>query len=186
MRDELRPTLWRSARVLANPRRLAVLRTVSRGGAWSVTKVAECCGISLSHATQILRSLQARGLLQAQRRGQWVFYVPEVNPEIPQARPLADALRKVWVGKGWSVKKIVADLTAYTHPRRVAIVQAVAHGRTTASEVREACRLSRPALSRHLDKLVRRRVLESGKRGLSLCQPASPLASALLVLALAE
>lgn len=182
----LSPTLWRSARVLANAGRLQVLHVVNRAGSLSVSAVAEGCGLSLSHATQMLRALQARGLIQASRKGSWVFYAPEVNSAIAYARPLADALRPALEKTRGDYRPIVSQLTAYTHPRRIAIVKAVARGYAKSGEVRARCGLSRPALSRHLSKLKRRGVLEDREGLLSILPQSSPLASALLVLALAE
>ena len=186
MVEGLSPTLWRSARVLANARRLRVLQALNQSGRMSVSAVAARCRLSMSNATQILRALQARGLLQARRTGVWVIYAPRVNPAVAHARPLAGALRKALSVSQDDYRPILAQLTAYTHPRRIAIVKTVARGRSTPQEVRTACRLSRPALSRHLRKLKRRGVLREHGGILCVPAPSSPLASALLALALAE
>jgi DNA-binding transcriptional ArsR family regulator len=55
-------------------------------------------GGAASQATQILRALQARGLLRARRRGAWVLYAPDANPSIAHAPALAAALLTLALG----------------------------------------------------------------------------------------
>jgi len=182
----LKPSLWRTARVLANLRRLRVLHAVSRSGRISVSAVAAQCRLSLPNATQMLRALQARGLLRAQRVGGWVFYSPDPDPAVAFARPLAAALRTALSADAQTRRDILRQLTAYTHHRRIAIVRAVSAGSQTKPAVARACRISAQALTRHLDKLQRRGVIGERDEHLLLLTPASPLAATLLTLALTE
>jgi DNA-binding HxlR family transcriptional regulator len=50
-------------------------------------------------------------------------------------------------------------VTAFTHVRRIHIVQALANGPLRADTLATLCAISRPALYRHLDKLARRGVV---------------------------
>ena len=181
---KLNPTLWRTARVLANEERLRVLRRIYMEAPRNVTEVGRRERISKSRASQILRALQSRGLIRPQRVGVWVCYTPEVNASVEQAGPLATALRKVLAISNPDYQAMLARLTAFTYPRRIAIVQAIANGAATRAEVAAACRLCPQVLGRHLAKLIRRGVVTEEKGRLALTSPIDPLSAALRALAL--
>lgn len=77
---------------------------------------------------------------------------------------------------------MLADLTAYTHATRIRIVQVAARStNVSVSDLRRRLRVSEPALYRHLDKLVRRDVLQLVEPGcFSLSKPHTILAGKLL------
>jgi len=183
MNTDLRPSLWRTLRVLANPTRLRVLRTLQRCTPLTVSQIAKHHRLSMSHATQVLRALQARGLLRANRQGTWVFYAAEANASIGYAPQLARALEDALQAGENEIDGAIAALTAYTHERRIRIVRALVAGHATREALRATCHISSQALGRHLDKLARRGVIEERDSRLHFCQRQSPLQATLMGLA---
>jgi DNA-binding transcriptional ArsR family regulator len=179
----LNPTLWRTCRALANRRRLKLLRHLITHGPGSVQDIAVALRIPVPTASEGLRALNARGLLTVTRRGRHVTYGAGDDPLLPEARELLQALtRELPATK--RMEPAFAALTGFTHPRRIALVRAVARGATS---LRAVCaRTAIPLISarRHLSKLMRRGYLrscvEGRKRTFGLGHPPSPLAQALL------
>ena len=76
----LHPTLWRTCRVLAGPTRLRLLRRVIARPGLTVQQLADAQDIGKSRASQELRRLQSRGLIQARRKSARVAYHPVPDP----------------------------------------------------------------------------------------------------------
>ncbi len=154
----LHPTLWRTCRVLANPVRLRVLQHIIQGRESCVSATARACNLPLSSATLALRALQARGLLGVRREGLFVIYFAMADDSVDHAAAVLAALRRAFQ-RGDLPAEIIRATTAFTHPRRIAIVQALAKASTGAADLSVLCGISKPALYRHLDKLGRRSVV---------------------------
>ena len=68
MEATLKPTLWRTARALANGDRLNLMRLVSTAkGAKGVSELAAEAGLPIPTASVYLRALNARGLISVVR-----------------------------------------------------------------------------------------------------------------------
>jgi DNA-binding IclR family transcriptional regulator len=154
----LHPTLWRTCRVLANPVRLRVLQHVIRHSESCVSAVARACNLPLSSTTLALRALQARGLLGVRREGLFVIYFATADNSVEHAAAVLAALRRSFQ-RDDQPAEIIRAATAFTHARRITIVQALAKAPTVAADLSVLCGISRPALYRHLDKLGRRGVV---------------------------
>ena len=152
----LNPTLWRTCRVLANRVRLRMLGVLFRQGELPVSAVAGAVGVSAVLASLYLRSLSARGLLAARREGRWVFYRPAADPSVRVAADLLQALDSAFASKRDPTKEIFRQATAFTHPRRVQIVRALANGAMAMDALARNTAIGRFALRRHLAKLCRR------------------------------
>ena len=180
----LAPTLWRTCRVLACPRRLAVLSAVIAQGPVCVKEVARICRMPENTATQYLRALQARGLLAANRQSRWVYYVPRADPSVQHAEVILVAVTKAFAHDE-PADVMVAGLTAYTHPRRLAMVRRLAVGAAPVPALAQDTGISAPACYRHLEKLQSRAVVSVDLSGnWSLARPAPGLATTLLQAAL--
>jgi DNA-binding transcriptional ArsR family regulator len=70
-------------------------------------------------------------------------------------------------------------MTAFTHPRRIAIVQALHARPASAENLCAVCRVSRPAVHRHLRKLMRRDMVEETDSIYRLKRAADPLSATL-------
>ena len=175
----LEPTLWRTCRVLTHGKRLEILERLAGTGEASVTRIAKDCGVSLPAATQHLRQLQSRGLIRAARRSRWVYYSAAPDPLVKHSKGVLEAVLQA-LRRRHTHALIRQDLTAFTHPRRLVILRALADHPAGPFDLAARCRISRPAVFRHLDKLRRRGVVEVVVDRYQLAQPPSPLARALL------
>jgi predicted transcriptional regulator len=181
---ELTPTLWRTCRVLANPKRLALIGALIGKPPQTVGAVAVSCGLSDAACSLGLRQIQARGLCRATRTGRWVSYALEADPRVPHAHALLSALVPAVKACRSDSEPLIAALTAYTHPRRLDIVSTLRRtGPCTSESLGARCGISLAALYRHLDKLERRNVLQQTKSSVSLRHPRNPFARLLLALA---
>ena len=179
-KPDLKPTLWRTMRVLANTRRLQLLAELFRNPPLCVSECAKCCGMPRVSTSVALRQLQARGLIRAERSSRWVRYRPVPDPLVAHAAAISAAMRTALGARNADLKSIARVSTAYTHERRIRIVRALATSPRTMDELAAICRISAPALFRHIDKLARRNVVHRDRNRVSLLPPANPLAAALL------
>jgi predicted ArsR family transcriptional regulator len=125
----------------------------------TVGDIAARVRICENQVSEHLRALQARGLIQATRRSRWVHYDPHPDPLVPSARPLLMTLRRVFLAGAKDVD-IIHALTAFTHPRRLAILCCLQVKGPSSSEVVGALtKISQIALWRHLRKLASRRLV---------------------------
>ena len=176
----LHPTLWRTCRVLAGETRLQLLRRVSNHPGHSVSDLADAGGISRPRASQELRRLQSRGLLQAVRIGRMVRYQPVPDALVPTAAPLLAASQAVFRRYSRSSGLRFAEIAvAFSHPRRIAIVAELIHSPRTAASLRQATGIPWRALKRHL-RVLRNRQLVVCQRGRYYFRPGGhPLACCL-------
>ena len=178
----LQPTFWRTSRVLANPVRLRVLQHVCDAGEACVSDTARACDLPLSSATEALRALQARGLLGVRHERSYVIYSPRAEPSVEHAAAALTAMRDAF-RRHESPERIIQAMTAYTHARRILIVQALMSGPADTRRLCAMCRISSPALCRHLDKLARRGLVETVDGDVWRLTPQkSPLPRALLAI----
>lgn len=178
------PTLWRTCRVLANPQRLACLKEVLLTPDATVEEIAASAAIPHNKASMGLRALQARGLLSVRRQSRWVHYLPEPDLLVPSATPVLAALRHALVTAPLKETEIITALTAFTHPRRLSILQRLSQGRAPqiAEVLVAVTHISPPALWRHLMNLEARGLASRTDDGWMLSPKPSRLARALLAL----
>lgn len=182
----LQPTLWRTCRVLANRFRLRILQQLLRQPDQTVSMIARKLHMPLPVASQYLRALNARGLLQSRRVGKYVYYRPVADKSVTGAAQLLKAIRQTLIQEKQPIDVIFRLVTAFTHPRRVAIIRALGYSATTKPSLRIKTRMSGRALSRHLKKLADRGFLIVGSRTYRCARPECPLAKTLIRLALGE
>lgn len=151
-----RPTLWRTCRALANTTRLEIIQELIRQPNQPVSTIARKLKLSRSVASRHLRILSARGLLHCQRRGAWVYYTLEPDATIPEAKLIIQALKEVFQTEQNATKIIFQLVTAFTHPQRQAVYEALRKTDSTFTALRQQTAISVWALRRHLNKLARR------------------------------
>jgi DNA-binding transcriptional ArsR family regulator len=161
MNGELQPTLWRTCRVLAGRRRLALLGWVHAKRSAGVTELARLTGLPVAVASQELRRLQSRGLLQARRSGRDVGYRFEADLSVQDAVRLVPALRDGFRrdAKGFPAR-CFRLATGFTHVRRIDIVRSLAAGACAFDGLSRRTGIQKSALARHLAKLVRRGLVD--------------------------
>ena len=177
------PTVWRTCRILANSNRLRCLKTVLEEPSSAVGEIAERTRLSVCHASEYLRALQARGLIQARRESRWVRYVAVPDPLVAGTRPLLNALRRVLLKERQNEVSVIRTLTAFTHPRRLAILCLLQERSPLyAEDIAAITRISLCAFSRHVRKLQLRGLVECDGGKWSQVQPRDALARTLLSL----
>jgi predicted ArsR family transcriptional regulator len=182
---KLSPSLWRTCRALANRRRLEVFQSLLTNSDRTVSAVAETCSISTVSASQSLRTLNARGLLRVGRTGRWVAYHVGHDPAVPETAAILRALCSQLGEGGAGIEATFKELTAFTHPRRIRIVRALAkHGGLPFATLCGVTGISPPALCRHMRKLESRGAVRKRKGAYVCARPASPLLRTLMRLAI--
>jgi len=175
------PSIWRTCRVLANEQRLACLLAVLRDPFSSVNEIAARLDLPLDKASLGLRALQARGLIQAQRVSRWVRYLPLPDPLVPDAAPTLAALRKALKQDAATPATTIRTLTAFTHPRRLALLRHLQqHKEASVKVLSSSNQISIPALHRHLLKLKTRALIVPTDQGWALSSKPPALAKDLL------
>lgn len=182
--ERLQPTLWRTCRALANVPRLKILSFLFTHPDQHVTTVADALRLPLTITSEYLRILEARGMLECTRRGRWVHYSLSTGTS-PYAAPIVLAIALTLKSHSMPIKYIFHTATAFTHPRRIQIISALARQSTiNRTELRRQTGISTAALTRHLAKLKNRGFARSSGDNWSLMSQNEPLHKALLKVAL--
>jgi DNA-binding transcriptional ArsR family regulator len=177
----LNPTLWRTCRVLSGQTRLRLLRRILDQPGQAVSQLAAEVQIGISDASQELRRLQSRGLLQVDRQGPFVFYRLAPDPQVSSAAPLLKALKASLADSSPAQEEaIIRIATALSHARRIAIAKELLRGPQTTTGLEIHLRIRRNALNRHLRILVDSGFLRRNGKQLVLEPATHPLAQALV------
>ena len=174
----LTPTLWRTSRVLAGETRLDLLQRILAGTQVGVSDLARAANVSEPRASQELRRLQARGLVQAVREGRFVTYRPVPDPKVPSAKPIL-AAAKAALGRR-PLEENIRVAQAFGHDRRLRIVRELMKGARGATELAVGAGMPELALFRHLRVLKEGDVVRQTKTGWELAANTHPLAKAMM------
>ncbi len=180
--SKLRPTLWRTCRVLACETRLQLLWLLFGDERRSVAELAEAVGVSPQNASIQLRALSSRGLISPHREKLEILYRPEVNDDVAHARTILDALRKC-AESGMSHETVIRQATAFTHLRRILLVRALDGKHQKFEELHARTGISPTALSKHLVKLEARGFVKNRCGEYRLTHPGNSLGRVLLKVA---
>lgn len=181
MTGELSPTLWRTCRMLANTRRLKIIQHLIDKEPLTLTDLAAACKMSLPACSQYTRQITARGLCREIRKGTYAYFDLFPDPAIPYSTLLLHGIIAALKLARNDYKVQIADLTAYTHVRRMMIVNHLfIKGPTRLCDMQRDLQISEPALLRHLQKLLLRHlVLRSDDERYYLMSPPTRLAEIL-------
>ena len=177
----LHPTLWRTCRVLAGETRLRLLRQVVQHPGQTVTSLANATDIKLSRASQELRRLQSRGLIQAERNRNTVKYFPVSDPLVPTAKPLLDSMKSAFMHPHPATDALAIGIaTALSHPRRIAILAELQKGPRHINEMKTAVHIPAVSLHRHLRLLQRLDLARHARRTWCFIPNRHPLTQCLM------
>ena len=181
MKNELTPTLWRTARSLANADRLNLMRLVSNAkGAKGVCEIAEEAGLPVPTASIYLRALNARGLISVIRSGSFVYYGTGSDRSLPIAVAIQGAFRRLFAKKelpdDWQ-DILMPILNAYSNLRRESMVRILSeHNRISYLEFHKRSGLCETSFLRHLRILANAGIVSLDSNGLySLAKPRNSL-----------
>ena len=181
----LRPSLWRTCRVIACESRLRLLWHLFENKELSVCELACRVGMGEPQASIQLRALNARGLILPRREKMRVYYFAKANDGVDFAPQLLEGLR--WChDRKMRFSSVIHEATAFTHERRIELVRMLHREAMNRDGLLEASGMSTSALSLHLRKLIARKVVREVDGKYRLATPGNPLAEALLRAALSE
>lgn len=179
----LTPTLWRTCRMLAGQTRIQLLRQLHDTPDQNIRVRADALGISQPFASQEMRRIQSRGLLQASRRGASVVHVPKADPQVASAAPL---LKAVWTAFDTFPIERDIDMTVIAaglgHQRRMDMVRTLMQGPQTAAQLLAAHPMAPTSFYLHLRTLIASGFVQTQDRTLVFKIPPHPLAKALVTL----
>lgn len=181
MKNELKPTLWRTARALANADRLNLMRLVANAkGAKGVSELALEANLPIPIASIYLRALNARGLINVIRSGSFVYYGMGSDRSLPIAVAIQGAFRRLF-----AKKKLPSDwqdillpiLNAYSNQRRELMVRILfEHSGISFLEFHKRSGLCETSFLRHLKILVNAGIVSlDSNRLYSLAKPQNSL-----------
>ena len=181
MKNELNPTLWRTARALANADRLNLMRLVANAnGAKGVSELALEANLPIPIASIYLRALNARGLISVIRSGSFVYYGTGSDRSLPIAIAIQGAFRRLFAKKelpdDWQ-DILLPILNAYSNQRREAMVRILfEHSGISYLEYHKRSGLCETSFLRHLKILVNAGIISLDSNGLySLAKPRNSL-----------
>ena len=181
MKNELKPTLWRTARALANADRLNLMRLVANAkGAKGVSELALEANIPIPIASIYLRALNARGLISVIRSGSFVYYGTGSDRSLPVAVAIQCAFRRLFAKKelpnDWQ-DILLPILNAYSNQRRELMVRILSeHSGISFLEFHKRSGLCETSFLRHLRILVNAGIVSLDSNGLySLAKPRNSL-----------
>jgi DNA-binding transcriptional ArsR family regulator len=181
--QQLNPTLWRTCRVLAGRKRISLFRNLLEQPGLNVTQLAQTVGIGKSDASQELRRLQSRGLLQAHRIGPYLFYQLSADPQVPSAGPLLEALKRSFSQPSpMAEDSIIRIALGLSCTRRVTIARALADRSMTLAELSATLQAAPGHLWTHLRILSAAGFVKSMARQWTPKPVTHPLARALMQL----
>lgn len=179
--SKLHPTLWRTCRVLAGRTRLALLRAVVDSPDQTVTGLAAQLNLSLPRASQELRRLQSRGLIQAGRSKMNVLYRPVPDRLVSTAAPLLQTMQEIFRDfPPTDDDAAIRIAKAFSHVRRLVILRRLLPGPATTLALEETSGMSRDALNRHLLTLGAAGLIQRDGKKIRILEPSHPLARSLL------
>ncbi len=182
MKTEVRPTLWRTCRALANMQRLQMMMLLNDAGAMGVSRMAQEMECTTGEASEALRILNARGLLRVRRLGRNVYYVIGANTSISWTSPLLHAVMEELKSGRDGRECAFKALTGLTHYRRHRILYELSLEDMDLARLRARTGISKSALQRHLRKLCMRGLVTQKKASYCRARPRNILKKTLLSL----
>ena len=186
MKESLRPTVWRTARALANVNRLKFLRAVfAAKGTKGVSVLADELGLSIPTASVYLRALNARGLISVVRAGPHVYYGTGSDRSLPTAVQIQKSFARLFalsqLPKDWK-DRLIPILRAYSNPRREALVRILRTIQPIGySGLYQASGLCETSFLRHLGILTAAGIVVRNKNGFyTLAKPSNSLSATFL------
>lgn len=175
--------MWRTCRVLSGATRLSLFRRIIEVPGQCVSTLAQAEGISRPRASQELRRLQSRGLVQVERQGRYVRYYPKSDPLVSSAEPLLQAMgatfRQIPPERDDQIAKTAMGLS---HDRRIAIVRALREGPLDSHGLAVKLRMHVETVRHHMGYLENGGWVEGAGTTWKLTAPDSPLAKCLMKL----
>lgn len=187
-KTKLKPTLWRTYRVLANEDRLRLFKAVLKNsGNLSVRDYAKMLNLADNVASVYLRQMNARGLLGVERSYIKVFYNLNQDRSLPKSIELQETMKEYLSGEltdGWE-DELVRIFKAFTHFNRLAMLIRLSEGPATLHDLNRAAGIIVKSSYHHLRFLCGAGLIEIKREWhhpdvYSLKPPTNPIAKLLI------
>ena len=176
----LNPTLWRTCKMLAGVTRIRLLRQLHLDANRCVSALGQSVGVRQPAASQELRRIQSRGLLQSVRRGPTVQYRLAADPQVSAAAPLLKAIQAALAGLPPEKDGLMCAIAAgLAHERRIQIARVLMKGPASHAELQQLLHITLRPFWLHLRKLMAAGFVVSGDGQLQWTVPDHPLGRAL-------
>ena len=177
---KLNPTLWRTCKMLAGKTRIRLLRELHSRPGQHVSLLGNNVGVGQPAASQELRRIQSRGLLQAERRGSYLEYRLSADPQVTSAAPLLKAIQTALAEfppeRDEEMTVIAAGLA---HERRIRMACALLKDPQPAPQVQFSLCIPAHCFQQHLRLLLTSGFVIRSKDILQFAVPDHPLGKAL-------
>jgi len=170
---------WRQCRAVSIRVRLRLLWMLFEERELSVMELAAGAGISHAYASGQMKILFLAGMVRFRREDMRVIYRAEADSLNVYSEKLLAALKQCFE-QNVLFYSVIREVTAFTHGRRIEIVQLLMDGPVSFNELMERSGMTSSALSRSLIKLDDRRVVRGDGERYRLARPQKPLGKALL------
>ena len=169
--------------MLAGLTRIKLLRQLHDHPGQNIATLADALGISRPYASQEMRRIQSRGLLQTEHRQAALIYRFGADPQVPTAAPNLKALRAALSTRGPAEDaRILAIARGLAHPKRIDLLRSLLNSPKNAGALQKEFHLSFRTIDRHLRTLLESGFVRRDNRMLHPVPPVHPLAKALLKL----
>ena len=176
----LNPTLWRTCKMLAGSTRVRLLRQLHEHPGECVSTLGKYANIGESAASQELRRIQSRGLLQSERRGSFLIYHLAADPQVSSAAPILKAIQSSLSTLPPEQDEEMSTIAAgLSHERRIRIVHALLKGPQPLPDLQFSMRISAHPFQQHLKTLQTSGFIVTSNRQIQFTVPDHPLAKAL-------
>ena len=181
--QNLNPTLWRTCRMLSGDTRIRLLRALHEQPGRNVTELAQAVDIGLSDASQELRRIQSRGLLQPEHQGAALIYRLGADPQVASAVPLLKALKATFAAHTPDpAATIQAIANGLAHPKRIVILKSLRRSAKSVYTLQKEIRTDFRNLQRHVQTLLDSSLVYRKGRSLHFLSPTHPLVKTLVKL----
>jgi predicted transcriptional regulator len=181
--QNLNPTLWRTCRMLTGKTRIKLLRHLHENPGRNVSDLAKALGIGVSGASQELRRIQSRGLLQVDYRGANLVYRFGADPQVASAAPLLKAIQTTLSANAPDRdEQIHAIAQGLGHRKRIELVQALMKSPKNKYALHQELHTAYPTIGHHLQFLLASGLVRHDGRVFHYVPPVHPLAKALVKL----
>lgn len=174
--------VWKLCRVLANESRLKILRHLMCEKELPVSAIALNQGLTRPSASRHIRLLSEYGFIETTPSGKWLLCrICKPTQESPLYDLQRTLLKRLQSGET-QIDQIYRSATAFTHERRIRIIQFLQDRSMLFNELIAATDISDMALSRHIHKLINRNLIIENGGIYSFTYPSDPILKSLLKL----
>lgn len=171
---------WKLCRVLANKSRLKILQLLLNEPELCVCDIAQGQGLTRPSASKHIQLLSEYNFIETTPSSKWLLcrvYESSKNDPLDDVRKI---IFKKLRGDETQIDSIYQSATAFTHERRIRIIQLLRSRNMPLENLISASEISGIALTRHIKKLANRGLVAEDDGIYRFTSPADPFLKSLL------